>query len=93
MRRTPAPARSDLAGIVIALGGVLAGLLTGLGILFLAIPVAPPATVPARANGHASIRHAARQARREPELRDWDCGWRPGTGMDFGRSSVGYASA
>ena len=44
--------------IVIALGGVLAGLLTGLGILFLAIPVAPPATVPARANGHASIRHA-----------------------------------
>jgi uncharacterized protein involved in exopolysaccharide biosynthesis len=44
--------------IVIALCGVLAGLLTGFGILFLAVPVAPPAALPAAANGHLSIRHA-----------------------------------
>ncbi len=44
--------------IVIALCGVLAGLLTGFGILFLAVPVAAPAVVPAAANGHASIRYA-----------------------------------
>ena len=44
--------------ILLALCGVLAGLLAGVGILFLAVPVAAPTAVPAAANGHASLRHA-----------------------------------
>jgi len=42
--------------VVIALCGVVAGLLAGLGIVFLAVPVAAPVTVPAAgANGHPNI--------------------------------------
>jgi uncharacterized protein involved in exopolysaccharide biosynthesis len=44
--------------IVIALGGVAAGLLIGLGILFLVAPAAAPLAAPVAANGHGSVRHA-----------------------------------